>query len=324
MSFFYDFKYLELVRPKKHARRENVVRVRSACLNEVVNTFFNNVARTNSFCWFPAHVAAQAIRDQLCRDYAVFKVTGKLNLRKASYDERTEKAIWMESRKQKRRMTQKGAGDDERRLKIGVPYIRDLLSHEFGTQQSMLNILFSVVVESWTAFETLAADLWYVALDHGSEEWRKRSGLKYDKPRVSDSEPPASIDLDTIADPQKNYGSFLRDTEKVSFQKLSNIVSAYKTTFGKDEIKNLFEKYSYIFALSAVRNVITHKAGVADRKYVDAVKPFPELNGVAQGTSMRIDGEIVRKLRKAAIIVGNELVLFVDERISRLRLGKKL
>src|SRR5207342_2896082 len=96
-----------------------------------------------------------------------------------------------------------------------------------GANQSMEAILFDVVIESWTAFETLAADLWYTALDHGPEEWRKRTALKSNKFKGGDQEPAASLDLAKIADPQKTYGSFLRDTEKITFQSLHLIKDWY-------------------------------------------------------------------------------------------------
>jgi hypothetical protein len=188
-----------------------------------VDTFFNNVARTNSFCWFPAHVAAQALREQFWRDYATLKVTRKLNLRKTAYDNDTEKVISGEIRRIRRAQRD---DSDTRRLKIGVPYINNLLGHELGSDQSMEAILFSVVIESWTAFEALVADLWFTALDYGPPEWRKRAASRYDKATAADSEPPVSLDLNRIADPQEKYGSFLRDTEKVPFQKMQNIMTA--------------------------------------------------------------------------------------------------
>jgi len=276
-SLFPDYKYFELVAPRKHARRDALLNLRSTYLMDVAKAFFNNIARTDSFSWFPAHVAAKA-------------------LRKPGEEDEDD--------------------DDARRLRIGVPFINEMLRHELGANQSMQNILFSIVIESWTAFETLAADLWAVALDEGLPEWRKRGGVRYDKPRFCDSEPLNEIDFAAVADPQENYGSFLRDTEKLSFQKLPKIIEAYRVVFRKKS-EELFQKEDrYIFALSAVRNVIVHKAGVADRKYVAAVKQFSELNSIAKDKPIHLDGDIVRKLKNAAINVGNGLLSFVDQRLE--------
>src|SRR5437016_14619724 len=106
-SLFPDYKYFELVAPGKHARRDKLLnRIRSARLRDVCKAFSENIARTDSFCWFPAHVAAKALR--------------------------------------KRRKV-----DEALRLKIGVPFINKLLRHDWGANQAMQNIMFSVVLESW-------------------------------------------------------------------------------------------------------------------------------------------------------------------------------
>ncbi|HYR23368.1 MAG TPA: hypothetical protein VEP30_10670 [Chthoniobacterales bacterium] len=320
MPFFPDFKYFDLIRPMPPSGRPQVT-LKSPCLKEVANAWNENMWRTSSFCLFPSEIAATALHKQLWRDYAVFKVTGKLTLKEKRFSEKIEKAISKEVEKCKEAWKEEFFSSgmnaaSERRLTIGVEHINLLLKTEMGAMQSMTNILYSVVIESWTAFETLAGDLWYIALDRGLAEWRKRAGLRYDKPRATSDSDSSTIDVATIADPQNGYGSFLRDSEKVPFQKLPNIKTAYGTVFGKQIQRKLFAKDAYIDALSAVRNVITHKAGIADRKYVEAVKTFPELNTVPKNKSIGLDGQIVRKLRNSAIIVGNELVMFLDEQLS--------
>jgi hypothetical protein len=124
------------------------------------------------------------------------------------------------------------------------------------------------------------------------------------------------VDLRKIADPQEKYGTAFRD-KGISFPKLRQIQYWYKTTFGKSAMLKLFEENNRIGALSAVRNVIVHKAGVVDQKYVHAVKDFPELaSGVQEHKPINLNGEIVRELRNAAINLGNELLLFVDAGIT--------
>jgi hypothetical protein len=78
----------------------------------------------------------------------------------------------------------------------------------------------------------------------------------------------------------------------------------------------IFKSNSYIQALAAVRNVIAHKAGMADEKYIKGVKSFPELNGIALNALIHLDGEIARKLSNAAISLGHQLILFVDSGIT--------
>jgi hypothetical protein len=59
-----------------------------------------------------------------------------------------------------------------------------------------------------------------------------------------------------------------------------------------------------------------HKAGIADATYKNEVAKFSELNSVEENKHIRLDGEIVRKLRNAAIAVGIELLLYIDGLIT--------
>ncbi len=175
--FFPDHKYFDLIYGG-HVRRDRLLNLRSKCLQPVANTFFDNVARMDSFSAFPAVVAAESLQKQLLRDYATFKVTGALSWRRENpYSKKTEAAIRRETQKLSKseyRRVMSGKTPLHDKVKVGADRINEMLSHELGTNQAMEAILFSVVLAVWTAFETLAADLWYVALDHGPVEWRTR------------------------------------------------------------------------------------------------------------------------------------------------------
>ncbi len=85
--------------------------------------------------------------------------------------------------------------------------IDEMLSHEMGSNQSMEAIMFSVVVETWIAFETLAADLWFTALDHGPAEWRNRVLLKSSKFKKGDDLEFVEGDPSKMSDVGKKFGS---------------------------------------------------------------------------------------------------------------------
>jgi hypothetical protein len=270
--------------------------------------------RTDSFSLFPAHVAAEALQQQLWTDVAIWKVTGKVSARKNRFSAKQLRAIRgivekLQKASRKRRF--KGKNADERRQTHGLQYIEHLLKHEMGAAQSMQAILFSTVIETWTAFETLAADLWYAALDYGPGEWRIAVQEKA-KEFKKGSNFEKSARPKKIHDPQKAFGSNLRDLDKVSFQKLPYIVFWYKTAFGKDIVKLFSDtEGGYIYALSAIRNVIVHKAGKADPQFLDAIEKFPEVR--VTNEFVQLDGEIVRKLRNTAIQLATELVLTIDK-----------
>ena len=295
--------------------------LRSACLRPVANAFFQNVARMDSFSNLPAVIAAEAFQEQLWKDCATFKVTGALSAqRKRPYSKKIGESIQCEFVKlqnAERRRFKRGEVRMSDKIKRGADHVIGMLGHEVGAMQGMEATLFSVVIETWTAFESLCNDLWVVALDNGIADWRKRVKLKEHKLKSEDDDsqtPIEDADLSQMADPQDKYGTAFRD-KGIWFQKLSVIRYWYKTTFGRPAAK-LFEEHAYIGAVSAVRNVIIHKAGKADRKYVNAVDKFPALNTAAIGKPIHLDGEIVRELQNSALRLAGDLVLYVDGQIT--------
>jgi|GEM_PF-4904708 len=300
--------------------------VRSTCLTLPANAFFANVSRTDSLSWFPAVVAGEALQKQLWRDYAIVKVTGKLTIRKTPFSNQTERAIAGEILKlEAKRMARFMAGEDDRRkrwLTLGMGHLNDLLERTEGANQSVRAIMFSVVIESWMAFEVLAGDLFFAALDNGFPKWRinvheRRSEFT----KGSDWMPKGAI----RHDPQANYGSALKDGNDVPLDNIKSIKSWYKTAFGS-KAANLFkDQKSHILALAFTRNAIVHNAGNADDRYLSEMRKvareIPEfrklIRGVTKGKPIRLNGQIVRTLRNAAIIVGTELLLYLDKEIIR-------
>ena len=267
---------------------------------------------------FPVVVAAEAFQQQFWRDQAILRVTGKLSLRKKSIDEKTGRAIEREMRRFERAATKRrfASGQDDRhkrRMTVGLRHIEEMLSHDLGTNQSMVALLFSVAVESYTAFESLAGDLLYTALNQGPPEWRMNVWAKRNKfERGSDWDP----FMPTITrDPQKDWGYSLKESNALGFQRLSKIKFWYRVAFN-ERADSLFKKHPYIDALAAVRNVIAHNAGKADGHYREKVAEFDELKRVTDDTLIRLDGEIVRKLSNAAISLGQQLLVFVDNGIA--------
>ena len=314
-----DYKYFSLIYGRQ-IRRDRLLNLQSECLKPVASAFFENVARTDSFTLFPAVLAAESLQDQLWLDYAVFKVTGKISTLSRRLSKDKSKAVRNElARLYKAHHRRFMAGKDtgiKRKIEAGVRQINIMTSHETGSSDSIKALLFAVIVESWMAFEILVSDLFYESLDHGISEWRINVGQKYNEFSRGSNWEPQKVAPGVIHDPQKNYGSFLRDNGAISFQRFRSIKFWYKTAFGENCAK-LFREVEggYIRALSAVRNVILHKNGIADATYKSDVDKFPELNLVKEKEPIRLDGEIVRKLRNASIALGTELVLYIDSNL---------
>src|ERR1700689_4245125 len=97
-------------------------------------------------------------------------------------------------------------------------------------------------------------------------------------------------------------GVLLTEAKRVQFTTLDGIREAYSLAFSErvrqarpDRIdKALADKR--IDSLSAVRNLIVHKAGVADAEYADRAKGAPSAPQIKEGDALQLDGEVCRSL----------------------------
>jgi hypothetical protein len=313
-----DFKYYSLLigEPKW---RPSLNAVASDCLRPLTKAFGMNLKRTASLAFTPVELAYAARRDQRFADYAASKATGKIEpqLSFLDEDELPEPIrLELEHERDKERLVSQH-DFDERRKDYGLSYVESFLNAHPGMQVSMEAIMSSVVTESWMAFEILVTDLFYEALDHGPSEWRINVGRKYAEFRRGSNWEPQKVAPTVTSDPQEKYGSFLKNSDAIPFQRFRLIKFWYKIAFG-EEVEKLFREVEggHIRALSAVRNVILHKGGIADATYKKEVSKFPELNRAEENKPISINGEIVKKLRNAAIVLGVELILYIDRALT--------
>jgi hypothetical protein len=293
---------------------------RSECFVDAVSAFLSNMRRVATFAAMPAELSYNVRRDQLLSDCATIETTGKLkpDLRqfldndpspefRASFQKFATEYITEKSFEEKRDTTER----------LGVGYIERVLDAEFPPMQASMDAVFeAVILQSWTAFETLAADLWFTALDNGPSQWRTNVLRKHGEFKRGSNWEPQTVLPAVLNDPQKKFGSSLKDLDAIGFQKFRLLKFWYETAFGVGVAKIFAEDGGYIRALAAVRNLIVHQAGKADATYVNEVKKFPELNQVAEDNLIQLDGVTVNKLRKTAIKVGIALIQHLDDALS--------
>lgn len=176
-----------------------------------------------------------------------------------------------------------------------------------------LDALFaSVVLGSWTAFECLVSDVWVSAVNLGPKEFRqkveKSRAVREKKDSLSDESVPSDLD------PLVNYGEYLREERLVNFQTFPNIQKFYSVLFDKPTIEKLFKTSDpYIAALAAVRNVLAHKAGIADKTYEKQVKDFPEYAKFKDQDEVLLDGASAKRLYWAAAVTGTVILSHIDD-----------
>lgn len=289
---------------------------RSECLVELVGAFLSNMRRVNTFAAMPAELAYNVRRDQLLSDCATVETAGNLEPDLGQFIDKEPSTEYRISFNKFATGYIAGKTSEEKqdlREGVGLGYIERVLDSEFPPMLASIDAVFEgVILQSWTAFETLSSDLWFTALDNGSPQWRTNVLRKHTQFKRGSNWEPQTVLPAVLSDPQKKFGSSLKDLDAIGFQKFRLIKFWYETAFGVGVTKIFAEDGGYIRALAAVRNLIVHQCGKADATYLNEVKKFPELQ-VEEESLIQLDGEIVNKLRKAAIKVGIALIGYLDD-----------
>jgi hypothetical protein len=185
-------------------------------------------------------------------------------------------------------------------------------------------ILNGMIIGAWTTVETLASDLWKVALNVHPVKLAAISG---------DWHKPAKQDLDELI--EENEGE--QDAKTVSLQELQRagydlsktmgnvhryrfkwgvlegIRKAYGAAFSNHfaDIKAAIEHPS-LDALAAARNVLVHKAGTVDAQFPAKHKGWPDFGSAVAGEQLVITGPIVEKLLAESLSSASRLLMGVD------------
>ena len=210
--------------------------------------------------------------------------------------------------------------------KLGVDYVDSWLS--------------SILVGTWTAFETMAAELWEKAVNahpkglakllgvpptretHISNKAKKRYGQKeHDHAGPEGEQSHKVIKLQNLIDYDFNIsnvmGTVYRRSERFKFSRLDGTRDAYVRAFYEDyaEIRRCV-LHNSISALAAVRHVLIHKAGIADSEFMNQADTLPQLSQFKKGETLFLTGSIVKELVHPAFVVMVELIYAVDMWLS--------
>jgi hypothetical protein len=188
-------------------------------------------------------------------------------------------------------------------------------------------LLSSFVIGSWSAFETMAGDLWERALNidpsglahlrGNPNRLRKNGKPAFGGAKTKKDDPQSkSVDLDLIQfhkfDLRNKMGTILRS--RYEFSRLSTIREAYSAAFDTNTAQvDAALKDDSLDALSVVRNVLVHKAAIIDQEYARRAQGLKSLPKVEIGKLLLLDGEIVVSLIKPALIQASRLLGAVDE-----------
>jgi len=306
-------------------------------LELVLFVFRYNISRVRLMMCMPSQVGELGMKLQKFFDLAKFEVTGSLD--HGGFSDPVPSAVV-------EKFHELWQADIEREIPtIGTPewdasaleaLKRGLdpvvILGNSGPSAGFQTMFASYLTGTWTAIETMAGDLWETAVNiHpaglsnlGGKVSRLRKTGKTSGPSMSgkadDSKlVPLSLIQMNQFDLRQKMGTILK--ERFAFSRLDGIREAYASAFHQNssEIDKALGDDS-LDALSAVRNVIVHKAAIADEEYLKKTKYLKLPIGKAGvGAIVPLDGEVVVKLIAPARASATKLLGAVDSWIARER-----
>jgi hypothetical protein len=176
-------------------------------------------------------------------------------------------------------------------------------------------VLSTLLVQSWTTFETLVADLWERALNLHPKGLADLNSSRVSVPRGDDQKQVALTILQRYDfNLTGRMGTLLR--EKYRFDSLNDrrrgSRKAYKDAFGDANAILGPLNDPTLDALNAIRQVLVNRSGIADEEYVNAVANSPIAPHVAVGETLPLDGELTSTLLLAGRPIAIALLQAVD------------
>jgi hypothetical protein len=181
-------------------------------------------------------------------------------------------------------------------------------------------LMSSQILLTWTAFETMAGDLWEKAINaHPKTLASLASKASGSVKRQGDGKllPMSYLERHDYKIEQK-MGTILRD-HRFRFQKTDDIERAYRSAFPETECnagRKDFWTNPAFRAISAMRNVIVHKAGKIDDEFVKKRGTDPRLSHYRDGDQLLLDGELIQTLFREFFRFAQSLIESVDTWIA--------
>jgi hypothetical protein len=185
-----------------------------------------------------------------------------------------------------------------------------MLKRYYGEEydNSIISMFHSVITVMWTAFETLATDLWIAVLNEKAEY-----GFFALNADAEDGAAQKKFELSLWKLRELNYdvkyhmGTILKN--KWDFARRTEVIKAYTSAFRdiKHDLHLLFNEDKLRW-LNAMRNAIVHAGGRADSEFIKLVSKHPVLSGIKEHETIRIDGEIASEYITYTVDIGNRLI----------------
>lgn len=181
-------------------------------------------------------------------------------------------------------------------------------------------VLGSMISGAWMSIETLFEDLWETALNNYPIEL---AIPVLESPNSSESGS-ASKEKSIAVSAFRKYGldfssclgTILIDQRKVEFRTIAGAKKAYKTAFSGQV--SALETTTDLTSFEAVRNILAHKNGVIDEKFISLTKKDPKFANVQLNESINLTGDLAKDFANIAIECGVKLLREVDSYLNEL------
>jgi hypothetical protein len=211
---------------------------------------------------------------------------------------------------------------EHRKGDVHVPEVNDAVEPDYARMNMAImasypetrQMMYAQLVLAWSAFESLAGDLWEAAINVRPDmlATRLNTTLTFDQIRRATSGAGC-----TPYNLSGKIGTAMALSE--DFISLDKIRTKYKTIFKKSSAEiNKILSHTSLDALSALRNVIVHNGAKADADYQeDRKKAYKRLVNTALGRTVHVDGRVVKRILSPVHKCGFDLINAVSLWLTR-------
>jgi hypothetical protein len=178
-------------------------------------------------------------------------------------------------------------------------------------KEGLDTLMSAQLVLAWTAFETLAGDLWEAAINtHHPTLIQKACG--------GQAIPVRLLIENHGFDLRNKMGTLLIDHLDRPFQSLKSMRERYQSTFPEGwASQRSFWDDKNISAASSIRNLIVHKSSIVDRKFLDECVNDARLLAFKEGEQFYLNGKLLSDLVNGLFVFSGRLIQSVDGWMER-------
>ncbi len=289
----------------ENARKQSEA-TKSADLKGVASALERNVARLRAVASYPFLLigvtsAVESVKVKTCLD-----VLGKPEFGDSDAPKRDElQKRFHELMRQRPQMS-----PDDPRNYVASAYILDNVLKEPGPIRVAFDaILASLLMNTWTAFESCVTDLWTKAVDLSP----KVPVANFIKAQAKNQEKSVllSVLLERDFDLTQCMGSYLKESRKAEFESLKSIQDQYGKAFGNDA-ERVFD-CAQLRTLERVRNLFAHRGGLVDQKFLRETRDEQAALGtLTEGQPLELEMQTVRLLVGVGVERALMVLQFID------------